>query len=81
MYSNRAACYTKLAAFYEAEKDAKTCIKMDPTFVKGYSRLGHVEFFTKQYDKVRGVRGGGGALVCRTRTRWSIAGHHHTNLN
>lgn len=51
VYSNRAACYTKLAAFNEALKDAEKCIEMDPTFVKGYSRKGHVEFFTKQFDK------------------------------
>merc|ERR1712164_93937 len=50
-YSNRSACYTKLAAFNEALKDAEKCIEIDPTFVKGYSRKGHVEFFTKQYDK------------------------------
>ena len=49
-YSNRSACYTKLAAFNEALKDAEKCIEIDPTFVKGYSRKGHVEFFTKQYD-------------------------------
>lgn len=50
-YSNRSACYTKLAAFNEALKDAEKCIEIDPKFVKGYSRKGHVEFFTKQYDK------------------------------
>jgi len=51
VYSNRAACYTKLAAFNEATKDAEKCIELEPTFAKGYTRKGHVEFFTKQFDK------------------------------
>lgn len=51
VYSNRAACYTKLAAFNEALKDADKCIEIAPEFAKGYTRKGHVEFFTKQYDK------------------------------
>lgn len=33
-YSNRAACYLKLMAVYEAEKDANRCIELDPTFGK-----------------------------------------------
>jgi stress-induced-phosphoprotein 1 len=32
-------------------KDAEKCIDIDPTFVKGYTRKGHVQFFTKQYDE------------------------------
>jgi stress-induced-phosphoprotein 1 len=33
-YSNRAACYLKLMAIHEAEKDADKCIELDPTFGK-----------------------------------------------
>ena len=51
VYSNRAACYTKLTAFNEATKDAEKCIELKPDWAKGYTRKGHVEFFTKQYDK------------------------------
>jgi len=51
VYSNRAACYTKLTAMPEALKDAEKCIELDPTFVKGYSRKGAVQFFMKEYDK------------------------------
>jgi len=51
VYSNRCACYTKLQAFNEASKDAEKCIELEPTWSKGYTRKGHVEFFTKQYDK------------------------------
>jgi stress-induced-phosphoprotein 1 len=50
-YSNRAACYTKLASWYEAYKDAEKCIEIDPTFPKGYSRKAHVHYFMKEYHK------------------------------
>jgi stress-induced-phosphoprotein 1 len=51
IYSNRAACYMKLGAFMEALKDADTCIEIDPTFPKGYTRKGGVQYFMKEYDK------------------------------
>lgn len=35
----------------EALKDAEKCIELDPTFAKGYSRKGAVQFFMKEYDK------------------------------
>ncbi|VFQ70759.1 unnamed protein product [Cuscuta campestris] len=49
--SNRAASYTKLGALPEGLKDAEKCIELDPTFVKGYTRKGAVQFFMKEYDK------------------------------
>ncbi|XP_043722453.1 hsp70-Hsp90 organizing protein 2-like [Telopea speciosissima] len=51
VYSNRAACYTKLGAMPEGLKDAEKCIELDPTFSKGYTRKGAVQFFMKEYDK------------------------------
>jgi len=51
VYSNRAACYTKLTAFMEALRDSEKCIELDPNFIKGYSRKGAVQFFMKEYDK------------------------------
>lgn len=40
LYSNRAACYTKLAAFDLGLKDCDKCIELDDKFVKGYVRKG-----------------------------------------
>jgi stress-induced-phosphoprotein 1 len=40
IYSNRAACYQKLAEFQLALKDCEECNKLDPTFVKGHVRKG-----------------------------------------
>ncbi|EEC73686.1 hypothetical protein OsI_08254 [Oryza sativa Indica Group] len=51
VYSNRAACYTKLGAMPEGLKDAEKCIELDPTFSKGYTRKGAIQFFMKEYDK------------------------------
>jgi len=42
IYSNRAACYTKLNAFDLTIKDCDTSISMDPLFVKAYLRKANV---------------------------------------
>jgi len=51
LFSNRAACYTKLGAWNEGLSDAEQCIALAPDFAKGYSRKGHLQFFMKEYDK------------------------------
>ena len=51
LYSNRAACFTKLGAYPDGIKDADECIRLKPNFPKGYSRKGHLQFFMKDYDK------------------------------
>lgn len=51
LYSNRAACYTKLGAWDAGVKDADECIRLAPDFAKGYSRKGHLQFFMKEFDK------------------------------
>jgi len=51
LFSNRAACYTKLAEFNMALKDCDECIKLDPTFIKGYLRKGATLLALKQQKK------------------------------
>jgi stress-induced-phosphoprotein 1 len=51
IYSNRAACYTKLLEFPSALKDCEDCIKLDPKFIKGYLRKGAVLFAMKEFNK------------------------------
>ena len=64
LYSNRAASYTKLLAFGEGLKDAEETIRLAPTFAKGYSRKGHLQFFMKDYDKAMATY-----QVCGNRVR------------
>ncbi|XP_076655906.1 stress-induced phosphoprotein 1 [Halictus rubicundus] len=41
-YSNRAACYMKLAAFDLGLKDCDKCLEIDPKFIKGWIRKGKI---------------------------------------
>lgn len=50
-YSNRAACYTKLASFPEAIRDCDKSIECDPNFVKAYIRKANVLMGIKEYQK------------------------------
>jgi len=52
-YSNRAACHTHLGAFAAAIEDAERCIALEPAWVKGYSRKGHVELLAEKYCEAR----------------------------
>jgi len=51
VYSNGAACYAKLGALPEGLKDPEECIELDPTFVKGFTRKGTVQYFMRKYGK------------------------------
>jgi len=51
IYSNRAACYQKLAEFPLALKDCEECIKLDPEFVKGHIRKGMALLAMKEFSK------------------------------
>merc|ERR1719352_72605 len=46
-----AASYQKLMEWQLALKDAETCVAMDPTFVKGWSRKGGIHLFLKEFHK------------------------------
>jgi len=50
-YSNRAACYQKLMEWQLALKDADTCVGMEPSFCKGWTRKASIHFFLKEYHK------------------------------
>lgn len=51
LYSNRAACYTKLAAFDLGLKDCEMCIKLDEKFIKGWVRMGKILQGMQQQSK------------------------------
>ena len=53
VYSNRAACYTKLLEFGLALKDAEECIKIDPNFIKAYLRKGTICISIKEISKAK----------------------------
>jgi len=53
IYSNRAACYSKLAEFNLGLKDCDECIRLDPTFIKGYLRKAKIQLGLKQYNKAK----------------------------
>lgn len=51
VYSNRAACYSKLMDWQRGLEDCDACLKVDPKFVKAYIRKGKIQHFLKQYHK------------------------------
>lgn len=51
VYSNRAACYTKLMDWQRGLEDCDKCLSIDPTFVKVYIRKGKIQHFLKHYHK------------------------------
>eukprot|EP00455_Lapot_gusevi_P046664 TRINITY_DN617_c0_g2_i1.p1 TRINITY_DN617_c0_g2~~TRINITY_DN617_c0_g2_i1.p1 ORF type:complete len:573 (-),score=284.83 TRINITY_DN617_c0_g2_i1:237-1955(-) len=51
LYSNRAACYTKLMDWGHAMADCDKCLELDPTFIKAYIRKGKIQHCIKEYHK------------------------------
>jgi len=51
IFSNRAAGYSKLMEFNLALKDCDRCIELDPQFIKGHLRKGHICIALKNYQK------------------------------
>jgi stress-induced-phosphoprotein 1 len=55
LYSNRAACYAKLMEFNMAIRDCDECIRLDPSFVKGYLRKGASLMAIKEFSRASDV--------------------------
>uniref|UniRef100_A0A915JQ02 Stress-induced-phosphoprotein 1 n=1 Tax=Romanomermis culicivorax TaxID=13658 RepID=A0A915JQ02_ROMCU len=53
LYSNRAACYTKLMEFHYCISDCDECIRLDPKFIKGYLRKGQACLALKQHNRAK----------------------------
>ncbi|KAJ1985368.1 Small glutamine-rich tetratricopeptide repeat-containing protein 2 [Dimargaris verticillata] len=49
-YANRSAAYSQQGDYSRSVDDANEAIKVDPTYSKAYSRLGHGYFGLEQYD-------------------------------
>lgn len=50
LYSNRSASYASIHKYNEALKDAEECVKINPTWAKGYNRVGAAQFGLSKYD-------------------------------
>ncbi|CAJ0582572.1 unnamed protein product, partial [Mesorhabditis spiculigera] len=53
LYSNRAACLTKLMDFQRALDDCEMCIRKDKNFIKGYIRKGACLTAMKEYSRAQ----------------------------
>jgi len=51
LYSNRAACYTKLAEYTLGMSDCDKCLEMNPNFAKAYSPKAYLFYIKKDYVK------------------------------
>jgi len=49
-FSNRSACHAGKKDWAAAAKDAKDCIKVNPSFIKGYYRLANAQSEQNEYD-------------------------------
>ena len=52
VFANRAMVYIRMELFDLAEDDSSAAIKLDPTYVKAYSRRGTVRFKRGKYAEV-----------------------------
>ncbi|KAJ1675305.1 Small glutamine-rich tetratricopeptide repeat-containing protein 2 [Spiromyces aspiralis] len=49
-YGNRAAAYSQLGDHGSAAADAQKAVELDPSYAKGYSRLGHAHYGLENYQ-------------------------------
>lgn len=55
LYSNRAACYTKLMEFDRAITDCNESIRLEPTFIKGYLRKANALVAMQKHQEAMSV--------------------------
>lgn len=53
LYSNRSACYASLKVFSKALEDANKCVEINPTWAKGYNRVGAAQYGLGNLDDAR----------------------------
>eukprot|EP01063_Lacrimia_lanifica_P031817 TRINITY_DN5323_c0_g1_i1.p1 TRINITY_DN5323_c0_g1~~TRINITY_DN5323_c0_g1_i1.p1 ORF type:complete len:550 (+),score=319.69 TRINITY_DN5323_c0_g1_i1:53-1702(+) len=51
LFSNRSACYASMNIYQKAFEDAVSCTEINPTWAKGYSRLGAALHGMRRYDE------------------------------
>lgn len=59
LHSNRAAALLGLKAYADAEQSARRCVELDPSFAKGYGRLGEALRLSGKKTEARRVLGEG----------------------
>jgi stress-induced-phosphoprotein 1 len=79
LYSNRAACYTKLLEFEMALTDCDMCVKKDPKFIKGYLRKGAV--LTAMKEMGRAARAYEDALAIDPHNQEALAGYQAASMS
>ncbi|KAJ1540283.1 hypothetical protein HK405_011452 [Cladochytrium tenue] len=72
-YSNRAACYLKLMAVHEAERDCDEAIRLDPDFAKAYVRKAAVLAARREWSKV--------FEVCETAKQKDVDGKNRAEID
>ena len=70
-YSNRCAAYMKTDSKSKALKDAERCVELNPSFVKGYSRLGAAQQSLKRFEAAMDTFKKGIALDPNNQGLWS----------
>ncbi|KAI9341752.1 activator of Hsp70 and Hsp90 chaperone [Obelidium mucronatum] len=72
-FSNRAACYIKLMALPEADKDCDEALKIDPLFIKAYIRKASILIAKRDFTKA--------VDMCSEAKEKDVDGKHHAEID
>lgn len=53
LYSNRSACFASLKDFPQALQDAEECVKINPSWAKGYNRVASAEYGLGKFEEAK----------------------------